>query len=175
MNISLFMFLEKYIFLYYFFLDIKEIPLELEYWWNKEMFLCSIVPGLIWVYWIFSLLICLCPFHFSFFSLSHAFHSLNTEKKLAISMLNPKLIVLWEVYKLEFGGGMGREMGREFRREGTYVYLWLIHVEVWQKTTKFCKVIIFQLKDTLKKILEPLGKNNTFFWRIIIWSDQLDV
>ena len=25
-----------------------------------------------------------------------------------------------------------------------YVYLWLIHVEVWQKTAKFCKAIIFQ-------------------------------
>ena len=25
-----------------------------------------------------------------------------------------------------------------------YVYLWLIHVEVWQKTTKFCKAIILQ-------------------------------
>jgi len=24
----------------------------------------------------------------------------------------------------------GREMGRRFKREGTYVYLWLIHVEV---------------------------------------------
>ena len=27
-------------------------------------------------------------------------------------------------------GGMGREMGGRFKREGTYVYLWLIHVEV---------------------------------------------
>ena len=26
-------------------------------------------------------------------------------------------------------GGMGREMGGRFRREGTFVYLWLIHVE----------------------------------------------
>ena len=34
------------------------------------------------------------------------------------------------------GGGDGRE--------GTYVYLWLIHVEVWQKTTEFCKAIILQ-------------------------------
>ena len=34
---------------------------------------------------------------------------------------------------------MGREMGGRFQREGIYVYLWLIHVEVWQKTTKFCK------------------------------------
>ena len=31
------------------------------------------------------------------------------------------------------------------------VYLWLIHVEVWQKTTKFCKAIILQLKNKLIK------------------------
>ena len=27
-----------------------------------------------------------------------------------------------------------------------YVYLWLIHVEVWQKKTKFCKAVILQKK-----------------------------
>ena len=27
-------------------------------------------------------------------------------------------------------GGMGREMGGSFKREGIYVYLWLIHVDV---------------------------------------------
>ena len=27
-------------------------------------------------------------------------------------------------------GGMGRQMGESFKREGMYVYLWLIHVEV---------------------------------------------
>ena len=26
--------------------------------------------------------------------------------------------------------GMGRDMGGRFKREGIYVYLWLIHVEV---------------------------------------------
>jgi len=31
MNISLFMSLENYVFLYYYFLGIKEMPLELEY------------------------------------------------------------------------------------------------------------------------------------------------
>ena len=49
-------------------------------------------------------------------------------------------------------GGMGREMGGRFKRPGTYVYLWLIYVEIWQKTTKFCKAIILQLKvNKLKK------------------------
>ena len=40
---------------------------------------------------------------------------------------------------------MGREMGGRFKREGTYVYLWLIHVDVWQKPTQYCKAIILQL------------------------------
>ena len=29
-----------------------------------------------------------------------------------------------------YRGGMGRKMGGRFKREGPYVYLWLIHVEV---------------------------------------------
>ena len=40
---------------------------------------------------------------------------------------------------------MGREMGGRFKREGIYVYLWLIHAEVLQKITKLCKAIILQL------------------------------
>ena len=30
-------------------------------------------------------------------------------------------------------GGMGWEVGGRFKKEGTYVYLWLIHGDVWQK------------------------------------------
>ena len=37
--------------------------------------------------------------------------------------------------------GMGWEMGVRFKREGTYVYLWLIHIDVWQKPTQQCKAI----------------------------------
>ena len=37
-------------------------------------------------------------------------------------------------------------MGGRLKREGIYIYLWLIHVEVQQKTTKFCKAIILQSK-----------------------------
>jgi len=33
-----------------------------------------------------------------------------------------------------------------FKREGTYVHLWLIHVDVWQKSNQYCKAIILQLK-----------------------------
>ena len=35
--------------------------------------------------------------------------------------------------------------------EDTYVYLWLIHVDVWQKPTQYCKAIILQLKIIFKK------------------------
>ena len=45
------------------------------------------------------------------------------------------------------GGKMGREMRGRFKREGIYVYLWLNHVEVWRKRTKFWKAIILQLKN----------------------------
>ena len=32
------------------------------------------------------------------------------------------------------------------KREGTYIYLQLIHVVAWNKPTQHCKAIIFQLK-----------------------------
>ena len=46
---------------------------------------------------------------------------------------------------------MGRKMGRRFKREGTYVYLWLSHIDIWQKTTKFCKEIILKIHIFFKK------------------------
>ena len=53
------------------------------------------------------------------------------------------------------GVGWGEEMGGKFKKEGTYVYLWLIHDDVWHKPTQYCKAIILQLKITiLKKMLE---------------------
>ena len=42
-------------------------------------------------------------------------------------------------------GGTGWEVGGRVKREGTYVYLWLIHVGVWQKSMQYCKAIILQL------------------------------
>ena len=38
------------------------------------------------------------------------------------------------------------EKGGRFKRLGIYVYLWLIHVDVWQKPIQYCKAIIPQLK-----------------------------
>ena len=51
-------------------------------------------------------------------------------------------------------------MGGRFKREGIYVYLWLIHVDVWQKPTKFCKLIILQLKNN-KKQTKKQSKNSS--------------
>ena len=45
---------------------------------------------------------------------------------------------------LEGWDGVGR--GGRFEREGTYVYLWLIHVGVWQRPTQHYKAVILQLK-----------------------------
>ena len=41
--------------------------------------------------------------------------------------------------------------GGRLKREGTYVYLWLMHVDVWQKLTQYCKAIILQLKINILK------------------------
>ena len=46
------------------------------------------------------------------------------------------------------------EMGGGFRREGTYFYLWVIHADVWQKPTQYCKAIILQLKK--EKLLSDI-------------------
>ena len=46
---------------------------------------------------------------------------------------------------------MGWEVGERFKRRGTYVYLRLIHVDIWQKPTEYYKTIILQLKIKKKK------------------------
>jgi len=40
--------------------------------------------------------------------------------------------------------------GREVPEEGD-IYLWLIHVDIQQKSTQYCKSIIFQLKINKEK------------------------
>ena len=37
--------------------------------------------------------------------------------------------------------------GRVFHNWGTHVHLWLIHVDVWQKSPQYCKVISLQLNN----------------------------
>ena len=43
------------------------------------------------------------------------------------------------------------EVGERFKREGTYVYLWLIHADVWQKPTQCVKQLSFNKKKKKKK------------------------
>ena len=42
------------------------------------------------------------------------------------------------------GGGMGWDTGGRLRREGTYVYLWQIHVDIRQKPAEYYKANILQ-------------------------------
>ena len=41
-------------------------------------------------------------------------------------------------------------------RQGTQVYLWLIHVDVWQEPTQFCSAITLQLKITFNTKKDPI-------------------
>ena len=54
------------------------------------------------------------------------------------------------------------EVGERFKREETYVCLWLVHGDVWQKPTEYYKAIILQFKKNLKvekkNILGERGK-----------------
>ena len=63
---------------------------------------------------------------------------------------------------------MGREMGEGFRREGTYIYLWLIHVDVWQKPTQYCR-----LSSNKKKIKERMGRNTSKSQAVKSYSHKL--
>ena len=42
--------------------------------------------------------------------------------------------------------GVGKEVGRGSLDGGTHVQTGLIHVDVWQKPSQYCKVISLQLK-----------------------------
>ena len=56
---------------------------------------------------------------------------------------------------------MGWEVGGSFQREGTYVYLWLMHVDVWQKPIQYCKAIILPLK--INKLRENKQTKKTVY------------
>ena len=43
------------------------------------------------------------------------------------------------------------KVGWRFKAEGVYVYIWLIHFEVWQKPTQYYKAITLQLKNFFLK------------------------
>ena len=63
----------------------------------------------------------------------------NMETYITICIIDSKREFAVWLRKLKQGSvstqrsRMGREMGGKFKREGIYVYLWLIHVEVLEK------------------------------------------
>ena len=69
-------------------------------------------------------------------------------------------------------GGVGRELGGRAGREGTWVYLWLILVEVWQKTTKFCNAVILQLKKLKFKAKFGMVKAGIALWTVGCQNDD---
>ena len=57
--------------------------------------------------------------------------------------------------------------GRKVQREGTHVYLGLIHVDVWRKPTQYCKAIILQLKISQISSVQSLSRVPLF---VIPWT-----
>ena len=54
-----------------------------------------------------------------------------------------KLSLLWtKLYRLN----QMKKKGQKGHMRGTYVYVWLTHIDVWQKPTQYCRAIIRQLK-----------------------------
>ena len=54
-------------------------------------------------------------------------------------------------------GGMGWELGGKFTSEGSYVYLWLTHADVWEEPAQYCKAIILQLEINFKNPSSSAG------------------
>ena len=72
-----------------------------------------------------------------------------TDKKTNIQTQGTHTGAPWQ---LRGGGG-------KLKKAGTYVYLRLIHVDAWQKTTQYCSYPSIKNKQTNKKAYELLGKH----------------
>lgn len=51
---------------------------------------------------------------------------------------------------------MGKDLGGSFKREGVYVYVWLIHIALEQKLIRYWKAIILQWKNPIKTLEKSL-------------------
>ena len=40
-------------------------------------------------------------------------------------------------------------VGGMYKSEGTHTYIWLIHIDIWQKLAQNCKAIILQSKKKM--------------------------
>ena len=68
-------------------------------------------------------------------------------------------------------------MGRESKKEGTYVNMYLIHFAVEQKLTQHCKATLLQLKKILRDFTgSPVVRTPSFHCRglgsIDLWSGK---
>ena len=71
------------------------------------------------------------------------------------------------------GGGGRWEMGGYLQREGTYVYMWLIHADVKQKPTQYSKAIILQLKKKIMGFAEFKAQFELHSFRYFMEQNQL--
>ena len=70
---------------------------------------------------------------------------LDSQWKFAVWLRELKSGALWQSRGVGWGGrweGRSRRRGHTYR---TYTYLWLIHVDMWQKPSQYCKAIVLQL------------------------------
>ena len=63
--------------------------------------------------------------------------------------------------------------GREVQNEGTYVYLWLIHVDVRQKPVQYCKAIVLQLKINKLIFKERKARLKSSGLKATLWAATL--
>ena len=75
-----------------------------------------------------------------------------------------------------FRGGMGWEVAGRFKRKGTYVCFWLIHVDVWHKPTQFYKANILQLQKKKQTQNSQIALSSSRLrrrsWGSQVWSKQ---
>ena len=71
----------------------------------------------------------------------------------------------WQTSQVGWSGRWGgHSRGRE------YIYLWLVHVDEWQKLTQYCKAIILQLKKRERILNCELDYWNNSFLLIRIFG-----
>ena len=79
---------------------------------------------------------------------------------LSITLPLTEFLLHWDTKNLSL------QKSRHQVSDSNYVYLWLIHVDVWQKPTKFSKAIILQLKkgNRGKKNKDHRLESQSEFW-----------
>ena len=77
----------------------------------------------------------------------------------AICKMDSQWNLLYDSGNLHWGSVTIYRVGRRFKKKRTYIYLWVIHVDVWQKLNQYCKTIILQLKINTFFLKEWISSN----------------